>query len=129
MEQIPFESLCQNSINARARQYKGPLKLRNGMSVGGEGWWRHVQVSEYAETEERVELDDQIYIFHRNVIDAGAFDKILYVNAVEHEGFHDMVWKERNIHLNVIGIDAIFKYYKYNGTARSGDINIPRARD
>jgi hypothetical protein len=121
MEQIPFNTLMNNSINARARQYTGPKKIINGMSVGGEGWWNHVKPSIYNDKEINIELDDQMYIFDNNCINMGVFNNYNYKDVVENEAIHDIFWKSKNIKLNVIGIDLIFKYFKYNGTARSGN--------
>jgi hypothetical protein len=42
LEEINFEKLAENSTNARARVYKGPLKLEYGMSVGGNGFWKNL---------------------------------------------------------------------------------------
>jgi hypothetical protein len=121
MEQIPFDTLMSNSINARARQYTGPKKVINGMSVGGEGCWNHVKPSVYNPTETNIELDDQIYIFDDNCIKMGAFDNYNYQDVIENEAIHDAFWKSKNVKLNLIGIDAVFKYCKYGTFARSGN--------
>ena len=122
MEQIPFNMLMKNSINARARQYSGPKKIINAMSVGGEGCWNHVKPSIYNPTEINIELDDQIYIYDNNCIKMGAFDNYSYkADVAENESIHDMFWKSKNINLNLIGIDVVFKYCKYGTNARSGN--------
>ena len=123
LEQIDFTILCEKSINARARHYYGPKQIKNGMSVGGEGIWHTIKDSHICSTEQRVELDDQIYIFHKNVLEMGGFVQIdPYKDENEHEGFHDHYWRLRNISRNVIGIDVIF--YHRIGTQRSGNLNI-----
>jgi hypothetical protein len=72
-----------------------------------------------SETEKIVILDDMIYVFGQKAIDAGAFD-VVNLDEFEHEWVHSRVWRERNIPLNVIGINC--ENLKYS--ARSGNVNV-----
>lgn len=123
LDKIDFDVLCKDSINARARKYNGPLKIRYGSSIGGIGTFGNKnQFNEtngdgsikYTETETLVILDDIIYIFHKNVINQGAFSKIV-INQHENEWFHTSTWKHRNIKFNVIGINCLFTYLTDKG--------------
>ena len=42
LEPIQFGLLLDNAINARARVYRGPKKIKYGCSVNGEGQWKDV---------------------------------------------------------------------------------------
>jgi hypothetical protein len=129
LENILFDKLSENSINARARVYNGPLKIKYGMSVGGEGCWSHIKDCTYAESEHDVIIDDMLYIFHKNVVQNNIFDTIpptmltaRWENVTPHqdEWDHIKIFNERKIHINVIGINLCLT--KYN--AYSGDINM-----
>ena len=121
---IDFDSLCEDSINARARVYIGPKKVKYGKSVNGKGAFLGVtDGGYYRDSEKEIVLDDMVYIFSNNLIKQGAFDSVedMYKNNVmfrsetlkvwesytgqEHEWFHAAVWKARNIGLNIIGIN------------------------
>lgn len=118
---VDLFSLSLNSIHARAREYKGPKKILFGTSTGGSGFHRNDKGSEYSDIEETIVLDDQFYIFHREVIDLDAFlpfepDHVpewYIANNImckwEHEWLHSNCWKSRNIQMNVIGIDIVFE--------------------
>ena len=41
LENINFNVLSENAINARARVYYGPKQIKYGMSVNGEGCWNN----------------------------------------------------------------------------------------
>jgi len=121
LEQINFDLLVPNSINARARIYNGPKNIPYGSSVGGEGVWEIVRPNSYSEYEHDVVIDDAIYIFDKNVIKNGGFIKnyIALDNIVEAEWCHTRQWKGRNINLNIIGINLLFyksdEFYSYSG--------------
>jgi len=120
LENIKFEILSDKSINARARVYSGPKKILYGMSVNGEGCWKHIGNCYYDNCENEIVLDDMIYIFHHNVILMNGFEKIEFSESPEHEWIHTNIWKSRNINLNVIGINLQnTKHYAY-----SGNVNI-----
>lgn len=121
IEPIRIDGLSESSINARAREYKGPRVIKYGMSTGGEGGWRHRKDYSYDSYEHDIVLDDQIYIFHHTVILNGGFES----NSNDdpkgmEEWFHTNHWKSRNIPLHVIGLNVLFT--KYN--AYSGNINM-----
>ena len=119
LEKINFETLSDTSINARARVYNGPKKILYGMSVNGDGIWKHIGNCYYDDCEKETVLDDMMYIFHHNVILMNAFEKF-EVDERENEWLHTNIWKSRNINLNVIGI------YVENTTHKiySGNVNI-----
>lgn len=125
LEPINFKLLSENAINARARQYTGPKKIKYGMSVGGKGVWENIKECYYDDIETHNILDDQLFIFHHNIINLGAFtpnelldDYLIGNNA--HEWSQTRLWKLHNIDLNVIGINLIFT--KFN--CFSGDLNL-----
>lgn len=114
-----LDVVSDKAINARARVYYGPKRIKYGMSINGEGCWKYVGDCFFDAVEKDVILDDAMFIFHRNVIDLGAFDKVEPV-IHEDEWIHTSVWKERNINLNVIGINSVnIKYDTF-----SGDVNM-----
>ena len=124
LEPINFNSLINNSINGRARVYKGPKKIMYGISVGGIGYWEQHKEYSFNENELEIILDDQLYIFDKNVIiNNGFYEIINYTDEPEHEWFHTNKWKERSMNLNVIGINMIFMYSK-DRIAYSGNINM-----
>jgi hypothetical protein len=119
LEPINFNALSDLAINARARVYNGPRKIKFGMSINGEGMWRHVGDCKYDDVEHDIILDDQLFIFHTNVIAHGAFDKTESPNKQDEWG-HSNLWKERNIPLHVIGINLFITKYQCS----SGHINV-----
>jgi hypothetical protein len=114
-----FHMLSENAINARARVYNGPKKIKYGMSVNGEGCWENIGDCHYADSEHNIILDDIIYIFHKNIVEKNAFEKITPLQR-EAEWQQSSLFNERQIQLNVIGINLCLT--KYN--AFSGNINI-----
>ena len=119
LENINFDILSNNAINARARVYNGPAKIKYGMSVNGEGGYKNIGDCHYAPREHGIILDDMFYIFHKNVIQKNAFNKIIF-NGREIEWVHTQLFNNRNIPLNVIGIYL----YLTKWNAFSGNINI-----
>jgi hypothetical protein len=114
LENIDFTTLSTNAVNARARVYYGPKKIKYGMSVNGEGIWKNIGDCYHCENE-RVILDDQIYMFTDTVIKMNAFEPF-------HEDRHQSEWAftylllSRNIPMNVIGIPMVLtKYNTYSG--------------
>jgi hypothetical protein len=120
LDTIAFYSLSRHALNARARVYNGPRRIKYGMSVNGEGCWKNIGDCHYSDSEHGIVLDDQIYIFHNDVIRKNAFEKILVPFEIEHEWTYAKVFKERKIPFNVIGINACFTKYG----VFSGNINI-----
>jgi len=119
LEEINFDILLDNAINGRARHYRGPKKIKYGMSVNGPGRWQNVGDCVYSNKEELVILDDQIFIFHKNIIVLGGFD-IVEPNYDEGESHHSNIWISRGIGLNVIGI--LIHMTKYD--CYSGNLNL-----
>ena len=116
-DNIPFDQLHKNCINARARRYYGPKKIKYGCSVGGKGPHSHIKDSKYYPHEYYIELDDQIYIFDKTVIDNGGFNLPLSnIIQHEHEPFHNNFWVSQNIDRNIIGINmCLMKNNTYSG--------------
>jgi hypothetical protein len=119
LENIKFNELSENAINARARVYFGPKKIKNGMSVNGEGPWKNIGDCYYCEEEKDIIIDDMFFMFHNNVVKMKAFDTII-PESCSSEWTQTIIFKSRNIPLNIIGISL--QNTKYNGF--SGDINI-----
>jgi hypothetical protein len=120
LEPINFELLSDISINARARVYTGPKKIKFGMSVNGIGIWQNVGHCVFDKNESFIILDDQFFIFNKNIIKQGGFDKIYNPYERETEWIHTTTWQQRNIHLNIIGIHI--ENTKYN--TFSGHLNM-----
>jgi hypothetical protein len=122
IDDIDFNKLCMDSINARARVYTGMEKIEYGCSIGGKGEWQFNE-NTYSENHTHVILDDQIFIFHKNIIHG--FDYLSSSEEEErhNEWFHTSIWKKRNINLKIIGINTILK--RQNGFYNtSGHINL-----
>jgi hypothetical protein len=116
---IDFKNLCVMSINSRARKYIGPKSIKYGMSID--------LPSGFSESETFVEVDDQIYIFHKNVIDKGGFSGIeLYDNkiTIENETVHTEFWNLRGISFNIVPINALFMRDTSWIGYQSGNLNI-----
>jgi hypothetical protein len=107
LEPIQFGLLLDNAINARARVYRGPKKIKYGCSVNGEGQWKDVGDVFFDEEEKEIVLDEQIYVFHKNVINNGGFEPVEDDNTHQHEWFHNRIWLSRGISFNLIGINTI----------------------
>lgn len=135
---LEFDSFCKESINSRVRVYSGPLIIKNGSTVCGKGFLNKEQFKNevvYNKTLKTIIMDDTVYIFHKNVIVCGGFNKIYQNNQKEHEWFHTDIWNSRNIKLNIVSIDCLFTYFEdikikyllnYNKVNYyySGDVNI-----
>jgi hypothetical protein len=118
-DNISFDQLSENAINARARVYNGPKIIKYGMSINGEGPWKNIGDCNYTETEHNIILDDMCYIFHKNIVQQNGFEKILPLE-IEIEYVHTKIFNERNIPFNIIGINlCLIKYGAF-----SGDINM-----
>ena len=120
VEPIDFTNLCAISINARARKYTGPKSIQYGMSVE--------LPTILSETESLVEMDDQIFIFHKNLIDKGGFSGIETYNniyTIENETVQTAFWNERGVSFNIIPINAFFVRNSYSIQYKSGHINYP----
>lgn len=119
LDPINFTNLCPSSINARARKYVGPKRIQYGMSIE--------LPATFSEEETLVELDDQIYIFHKNVIDKGGFSGIEgYHNkiTIENETVHAEFWNLRGIPFNIIPINALFIRDPCWIAYQSGNLNM-----
>lgn len=89
LDQLNFENYCKQSINVRARRYIGPQKLLYATSVGGEGGFKYCGSENGFDTVvKKIIADDQIFIFHRNVIDTGGFLQLhpLEIYAANNDG-------------------------------------------
>lgn len=121
LENINFDMLSDTCINARSRVYNGPSRIKYGMSINGVGCWSNIGDFQYKDTEENIILDDQFFIFHKNIIQNNAFDKIDKENRIrQNEWFHTQIFNDRKIPLNVIGIYLCFtKFYTFSGDTYS----------
>ena len=113
LENINFNILSEHAINARARVYHGPRKIKYGMNVKDTDCY-------YDTIEHDIIMDDMLYIFHKNVVQKNAFDKIIVPNHIEYEWAHTSLFNERKIQHNIIGINLVLTEH---GTF-SGDINM-----
>jgi hypothetical protein len=128
LEQIDFKSLCDISVNARTRVYVGPKIIKYGSSVGGNGGWSIVTgYSSHSSHSEDIILDDQIFIFHKNVVEQGGFNQLIDDNLRnernQNEWFHTNIWKNRNINLNPIGLNLRI-HHNSEEMSYSGNINM-----
>ena len=124
LDGISLDKLSEDSIHARAREYIGPRSIQYGCSVGGIGSWSHVKATSFSPVLTKIVLDDQVYIFHRNIVDRGAFAKLNYTHVDrQNETLHSKLWKSRGIRLNVIGVNMVFT--RDGSMNYSGDVNPP----
>jgi hypothetical protein len=119
LEPIDFQQIDKRAINARARVYYGNRVIKYGNSVGGAGIWHNEGECYYFDKEYHVVLDDMLYIFHKNVVKRGAFNKLVDEKEKQNEWLHTRVFLHRDIPLNVIGINLIFT----KNDTYSGDLN------
>jgi hypothetical protein len=105
LENINFNILSEDAINARARVYHGPRKIKYGMS-DLYGCLKEIG-SMYDTIEHDIIMDDMLYIFHKNVVQKNAFDKIIVPNYIEYEWTHTSLFNERKIQHNIIGINLV----------------------
>ena len=61
----------------------------------------------FDEEEKEIVLDEQIYVFHKNVINNGGFEPVEDDISHQHEWFHNRIWLSRGIPFNLIGINTI----------------------
>jgi len=116
LENINFNILSINAINARARVYYGPRKIKYGMSVNGEGCWANIGDCFYDVSEHDIILDDMLFIFHKNILQTNTFNKIKQAGYIENEWFQTAIFNNHNIHLNVIGYNLMnTKYGGFSG--------------
>jgi hypothetical protein len=116
LENINFDLMSEDAINARAREYYGPRKIKYGTSINGEGCWKNIVGCHYASNEHSVVLDDMLFVFHKNIIQLNGFDKIEPERQGNEEWNQTTIFKSRNIPLNVIGIYLVnTKYDTYSG--------------
>jgi hypothetical protein len=120
LENINFNILSENAINARARVYYGPSKIKYGMSVGAD-CLEYLKESHYDSYEHDIILDDMFYIFHNNIVQKNGFNKLdHWMIHPQNEWTHTEIFNNRNINLNVIGIYIYMaKHY-----STSGNVNM-----
>lgn len=131
---INFDVLPKNAVSARARCYRGPHKNKKSCSVGGEGTFKlflyncineggphknKAHTSSECPAKDTL-LDDNMYVFHKNVIDKGGFAPIDSGNK-ENEYVHSYIWKSRGVELNVVSLNIKFRSNKYPNTIYSGN--------
>lgn len=118
---INFQNLSTDAMNARCRSYVGNKSIPFGSSLGGIFENEHDKSIMYDPFHESIVLDDQLYIFHRNV-----FEKIAYSSSVEKgpcsEWCHTIHWLQNGIKLNPVGFDINFHHPEL-GIVTSNHIN------
>jgi hypothetical protein len=108
LEPINFNNIDVNSICARAREYKGPQKIKYGLQGDP---INYLYLGEtYSDIEQLITIDDQLYIFTNNIVNMGAFNKLTNEENKERENewFHTKIFNERKIPLKIIGINVFF---------------------
>ena len=117
LENINFNTLMHNAINARARVYYGMTQIPYGCSVGGMGDFSMHKECKADNYEHDIILDDQIFIFDKEVINSGAFEYIQEDdNIPQNEYSNTIFWNSKKIKLNIISINMIFqKFNAYSG--------------
>ena len=116
LEPPNFDILLEGAVNARAREYCGPKKIKYGMSINGEGRWKNVGYCSYRDVETTIVLDDMVFYFHKTVVGMGAFDKISSETSVYPEMQQANVFNQRKIPMNIIGINLEnTKYHCFSG--------------
>jgi len=121
LNNIDFNILSKDAINGRARKYTGRKQIKYGYSAFGEVSKLYNE-SHYVDCEDIIMLDDMLYIFYKNSIQNGVFDKIPQMppGMCEAEGEHSNMFSTRNIKMNVIGINLCNTKHQ----AYSRDINM-----
>jgi hypothetical protein len=119
LEPLDFNNFEKNSVNARARIYAGPKKIKYGTSAPYLVVKNCPNDLKYTEIETIVILDDMIYIFDNECIKSGGFRPCPSIFPQGETQFSNIL-KSRNINLNVIGINVINT--KYNWI--SEDLNL-----
>jgi len=119
LQQINFDNLVKDAVNARARVYRGPKFIKYGMSVNGKGIHENVGHCWYENEENEIILDDCLFIFNHNIIEKGGFRPFLKI-VHENEWVQTYCWLERNIKLNVIGVNLVVT----KNPSYSGDVNM-----
>jgi len=120
LENINFNMMSENAINARARVYHGPKKIKYGMPINGEGCWKNIGCCYYEDNEHSVILDDMLFIFHKKIIELNPFNKIDNESGEWPEWQQTRIFNSCKIPLNVIGIHLVNTRYN----AFSGHLNM-----
>ena len=118
LQPLSFD-LAETTIHARARMYKGPQRIKYASSLmGGDESYK-----QYRTEEQELVLDDQIYIFHRSVVDKNGFTPFQQGRR-EDEWLHTNLWSQRGIRRNMIGLHVAFTKYSIESPCISSDVNI-----
>jgi hypothetical protein len=94
----------------------------------------YVHAMHYSPTHEELIVDEMLYIFHRNLVEKGAFAPLTneergrrewYISSPgkQHEWFHTGVWKHRQIPLQLVSL-----YVDFTHSGRhcvSAHLNLP----
>lgn len=146
LEPFSFENFSKEKLNSRVRHYYGPfINIKKIVSVPS----HEVKKSQDSDInikcfnrndfkhydEEIIHPDDQIFIFHRNIVMKGfrklkkedwtvekigkEKSKMIYDNwETQRESFFANVMKHRDVKINPVSLDIIFR------NMRSGDLKI-----
>jgi hypothetical protein len=128
LEQLNLNNLVINAVNARAREYVGPRNIQYGITVGGDGNFKHINGYGYDLDEKYLIIDDILFIFDKHVIKNNGFtfsDELKHYlddkDTVHNEFTMTRILNSKNIKCNVIGINLLF-YGNENYYAKSHDI-------
>jgi hypothetical protein len=126
LEPVPLDECDPSMINARARVYNGPRTIPHGLSSGGPGAFSHAIDYSYTDKEQGIILDNMIFMFTKKAIDAGAFSDITDPPTGGNEWTLSNIWRDKNIPLNVVGVnlEIVDKDGKFRG--RGTDIPPPK---
>lgn len=111
---IDVTDLRKDTIYARAREYHGPRHILYGASFSRSKYPGYFASSfRYAPKEQRLVLDDQLYLFHADVV-KHAFAPVADQGQRQDEWFHDAQWRKRKVPMDVIGLHITFLREKFS---------------
>jgi hypothetical protein len=125
---IDFKNLPKDAVSARAREYTGPFQGKHSCSVGGEGSFSHIKACFFNKEQQKLSIDDNVYVFHKTTVDNGGFSQITEGELPrpgeegEHEWYFSRVLTARGINLNIIGIDMLFTRKSRGESIYSGNV-------
>ena len=122
LDEINFNKLENNKINARCRRYTGNKVIPYGSSLNNAWLKHHYSDIIYNNNELHIILDDQFYIFDNNIVKI-AF-QIIPNLEIQNEWTHTSCWSQRNVKLNPFGINLVWHSIKSHvGNIYSNHIN------
>jgi len=119
---VTFDNLSKDAINARCRAYTGSKRIPFGASLGGVWQGAYADSIKYHPEHEHIILDDQMYIFHRNVFEQGMCSPPVEQGQCN-EWCHAVHWVKNGIKVNPVGFELNFHHLTV-GMSHSTHINI-----